>query len=552
VEAHPLRFIRHAGRASEILTVLVSYGFGDLIERVGFRRYVEWGKRRLLRRPPEPELTTARRIRLVFEQLGPTFIKFGQVLSTRPDLFPQDVIEELCLLQEHVPPFPGEDAARVVAEELHQPIAALFAEFDQTPLAAGSLGQVHRARHHDGTPLAVKIRRPNAVRDVERDLALMTEAAPILAGIPQLAIFDPVGLVAQFARTIRRELNFRREGRTIEEFRKLFHKDATLFVPRVYENLTTDAVLTMQFVEGWHADDPDVLRARGLNPVDLARNGAQIYMKQVFEHGLFHSDPHPGNIRIREDGSVALLDYGMIGVLDEEMRDLLIDLLVAIGRNRVNDVVWLVQRIGSPRQPVDVVLLKADVHDFLDRYFGVPLEQLKIGQMLSDFTSLLGSHSLHCPGDLMLLIRTLVTLEGTGRRLDPCFNLAGELAPFIERVVKQRHDPRRMARRAFEDIGSLLRAAHDLPLSLSRTLQKLSQDDLNVQLEHRGLDRLINEFDRSSNRVVVGLVISALVVASALIIRTGSTSIWITAPIFLLSGFLGLWLIYGILRSGRL
>jgi len=203
-------------------------------------------------------------------------------------------------------------------------------------------------------------------------------------------------------------------------------------------------------------------------------------------------------------------------------------------------------------RPVDRVLLKADVHDLLDRYYGIPLEQLQVGRLLSDLTSLLAEHALQCPADMMLLMRTFVTLEGVGRRLDPDFNLATELAPFVEQLVRQRYDPRRLLGRAVDDLGVLLRAAHDLPLSLNRTLQKLSQDDLKFQLEHRGLDRLINEFDRSSNRIVVGLITAALVVASALIIRSGSTSTWIMVPIFVLSGFLGVWLIYGILRSGRL
>ncbi len=553
LETHPLRFLRHLGRVRQIMGVLVSHGFGDIIERLGFRRYVEWGQRRLLGRPPETSLTTPQRIRLTFEELGPTFIKFGQVLSTRPDLLPADLINELAKLQEHVPTFEPAEATRIVEEELGRPVEELYAGFERQPLAAGSLAQVHRAVHHDGTLLAVKIRRPRAVSDVERDLALMAEAAPLAASIPQLAIFDPVGLVNHFTRTIRRELNFRREARTQQEFHKLFQHDATLYVPKVFDELTSDAILTMEFVQGFRSTDVSAIREAGLDPVEIARNGARIYMKQVFELGIFHGDPHPGNVRIRPDGSIALLDYGMVGVLEHEARDQLTDLLVAVVRNQVDRATAVVQEIGRPQQPIDAVLLKADVRDFLERYYGLSLDQIEIGPLLSDFAALLAGHTLQCPPDMMLLLRALVTLEGMGRSLDPEFNLAAELAPFIEQVVRRRYDPRKLFSQAMRDLNTLFRAGYDLPINLNRTLHKLSQDDLKFQLEHRGLDRLIHEFDRSSNRIVVSLITSSLVVASALILRSGnSTSAWITAPVFVLSGLLGLWLIYGILRSGRL
>lgn len=552
MDRHPLKLLRNIGRAGEIVSVLAAHGFGDLVERLGLRKYLQWGKRRLLRRPADPHLTTAQRVRVTLESLGPTFIKFGQVLSTRPDLLPDDIITELLHLQERVPPFAGDIAVAEVEAELGGSIKTLFAEFDPEPLAAGSLGQVHRARHHDGTELAVKIRRPDALANVERDLSLMAETAPAFALIPQFAVFDPPGLVAQFSRSVRRELNFRREGKTMMEFRRLFEKDATLRVARVYEDLTTDAVLTMEFVDGARADDPETLRNLGLEPKQLAANGARIFLKQVFEFGLFHGDPHPGNIRVMKDGRIALIDFGMVGTLDGAMRDRLVDLLVAVVRNRVEQGVELVQELGRPIGPVDVSLLRADVADFLDRYYGVPLDQLRIGRMLGDFISLMSNHGLRCPSDLMLLLRALISLDGLGRKLDPSYNLAAEVAPFIEQVVRRRYEPKHLFARAVTEAGAFLKVAHDLPLSLNRTIQKLSQDDLRIQLEHQGLNKLIHEFDRSSNRIVVGMVASALVVSSALVLRSDSASYWVAIPIFLLSGLLGIWLIYGILTSGRL
>ena len=553
-EYSPFRFLRNLARSREIVGVLLRHGFDDLIERIGLRRYLQWGKRLFFRRDPAADsLGTPQRIRRALEDLGPTFIKFGQVISTRPDLVPASVIDELEHLQERVPPFPGEEAMRLVEAELHRPIAALFAEFDPVPLAAGSLGQVHRARHFDGTPLAIKIRRPHVERDIERDLSLMQEISLLIERhIPESQVFDPVGLVQHFNRTIRREVNFLREARTMEQFHRLYRNDHELAVPRVYEELCTSGVLTMEFVEGCRPNDLDQIRAYSLDPRQLAAQGARLFLKQVFDLGIFHGDPHPGNMRIQPNGTIALIDYGMVGFLDEEKRELLVDLIVAVAKSDVTLAVRVVQSLGQPSRPLDLSLLRIDIKDFVETYYGISLEQLRVGRMLQDFVHILSEHGLRCPGDLMLLIRATITLEGVGRELDPKFNMAGELAPFVEGLVKKRYDPRRVAKKVADDLKMLAQTLHGMPVSLARTLEKLSRDDLKIQLEHRSLDRLISEFDRSSNRIVVALVVASLVVSSSLIIRSSGASPWITVPVFTLSGMLGVWLIYGVLRSGRL
>ncbi|MGH7201726.1 MAG: ABC1 kinase family protein [Planctomycetaceae bacterium] len=554
MDAKPLRLLRNLGRSREIARVLMRYGFEDVVERLHLGRYVQWGRRVIFRRR-EPDLlrTRAMRIRLALESLGPTFIKFGQVASTRPDLLPPDVIDELSHLQEKVPSFPSRIAVQILERELGAPLEQLFASFDRLPIAAGSLAQVHRAEHLDGTPLAVKIRRPNVVRDVERDLSLMVELAHLIERhIPEAEIFDPVGLVGQFSRTIRRELNFLREGRTCDEFRRLFRNDATLYVPRVYGELCTEAVLTMEFVEGYRVDQTEEMTAAGICTHSVAANGARIFMKQAFGLGLFHGDPHPGNIRILQDGSVCLLDFGMVGLLEDDKRDRLVDLFLAIARQDVRRVVTLVKSLGQPSRPLDEPLLRADTREFIETYYGVPLEKLKVGNMLSDFVGVLSHHGIRCPPDLMLLIRALVTLEGTGRDLDPQFNLAQYLAPFVEECVKDRFNPKRIKEKVWSETQTLLELAHEMPVHVARTIEKLSQDELKVQFEHRGLDRLIHGMDKVSNRLVIGLVMSSLIVASALIIQAGPEYRWVSLPVFVLSSLLGLWLIYGVFRSGSL
>ncbi|RMG39232.1 MAG: AarF/ABC1/UbiB kinase family protein [Planctomycetota bacterium] len=550
-----LRFFRHFGRMRQIATVLINYGFADLVDRLGLGQYLQWGRRLLFRRrEPLPPVTRAARVRMVFEELGATFIKFGQVLSTRPDLLPEDVIAELAKLQEHVAPFSAELARREIEQQLGAPIDQLFSEFGEEPVASASLAQVHKARLRDGTPVAVKVRRPAVVREIESDLVILFHLATLLERhVEEAEVFDPVGLVGYFARTIRRELNFNREARTIDEFRRLFRNDATLHVPAVHWDYTTEAVLTLEWVEGCRVDDLERLDRWGIDRRQLAARGARLYMRQAFEIGLFHGDPHPGNIRILRDGRICLLDYGMVGVLDEQVRDDLVDLLVAVSRQDAAEMVERVLRLGNPVGPVDRVLLKMDARDFVNTYYGFELRRIDMRALLNDFIGILRSHRIRLPGDLMLLIRALITLEGIGRRLDPGFNLVEHVTPFIEDVLRERYNWENVRKRVVREAGTLLAALRDIPVQSAGILHKLGRDDFRIQLEHRRLDRFIDELDRSSNRIVVGMIISALIVASALLIRSFQIdSSWLMLGSFGLSSVLGVWLVISILRRGGL
>ena len=338
----------------------------------------------------------------------------------------------------------------------------------------------------------------------------------------------------------------------MDEFRRLFRQDATLYVPEVFWEFTTEAVLTMEFVDALRIDELDRLEGTKRTPSEIAANGARIFMKQAFEFGVFHGDPHPGNVRILRDGTLCLLDYGMIGMLDERTREQLLDILLAISQQNVDAAVKLVLQIGEPHCEVDRPLLQIDMRDFVSNYYGIELERLNVGHLLSDFVAILSNHGIRCPGSLMLLIRCLVTLEGVGRTLDPEFNLAAHVQPFVERLVRARYSPTRLVERMWTESQHLLGYAHDIPGHINRTLRKLSEDDLRIQLEHRNLDHFILELERSSNRLVVGLVVASLIVASALIISQGASTVWVTLPTYVLSSLLAIWLVYGIFRSGRL
>lgn len=554
MDARPLRLIRNFGRMGHIASVLLNHGFGDLVERLQLGPYLRWGQRVILRRRHVASpLSRAQRIRRALEELGPTFIKFGQVLSTRPDVIPSDVLAELKHLRENVPPFDSNVALQILATELERPVEQAFRRFDVVPTAGGSLAQVHRAQHHDGRELAVKIMRPGAADDVERDLELMSEfAMQLVKYVPEAEAFDPVGLVIHFSRTIRREMDLTREARTLIQFQRLFRDDATLYVPRVMTELSTRNVLTMEFVSGLRVDDLEGLRAAGLSPDAIAANGARIFLKQAFQLGVFHSDPHPGNIRVLTDGSLCLLDYGMIGILDEELRNLLVDLLQAVITRDLSNAVRLIKSMSPGKHDIDVPLLKADLRDFIDTYYGLTLTEIDVGNLLSDFVGIITSHGIRCPGDLLLLTRALVTLEGVGKSLSPQFNVAEVLQPFLEELIRQKYSPRRVAGQVIQEATDLFNLCRSLPGALSEVLDKLKQDQLKLEVEHKRLDRLITEVDRSSNRIVISLILASLIVASSLVLKSESESFWISVPIYALSSFLGIWLIYGVFRSGRL
>ncbi|MAT15166.1 MAG: ubiquinone biosynthesis protein [Planctomyces sp.] len=538
-----------------------------MVERIGLGRFIRLGRRMLSWRKTRtvelpPAVTTPQRIRLVLEDLGATYVKFGQVISTRPDLVPADVIVELTKLQEALPHFPTGEARCIIERELGAPVEEFFAYFPEEPLAAGSLGQVYRARTKAGKDVAVKIRRPHVVNEVESDLALMAQLAALVdKHIPEAQMFDPCGLVAHFARTIRREMNFQREAKTMLEFARLFRNDATLYVPTVYPDLCTESILTMEFIEGETLREflgrQETTQACGdgagtATSEQVANNGAHIYMRMAFELGIFHGDPHPGNVRILKDGTICLLDYGMVGYLDDELRDQLADLFYAVSRQDHATVVALLLDLGECRGEVDQTLLKADVRDMIDAYYGIPLDKLRVGPMLTDFVALMSTHNLKCPSNLMLLIRAFVTLEGMGRELDPDFNMAAALAPFVTDIVRERYNPVRMGRAFLEESRRLLSMAHKTPYHVTTILKKLSEDDLRVKLEHGEVDTLIREVDRSSNRLAIGMVMSSMILASALLIRAGGDLAWVSGIVFVASSLLGLWLIYGVLRSGSL
>ena len=563
-ETHPrtrgLPRVAHVRRYSEIVSILVKYGFVDVVETLHLTPYLAAGRRVLaaLGRTGHPEPNRAVRLRLAFEELGPTFIKFGQALSTRADLLPANVVAELTLLQDAVPPLPAGVAEQTIERTLGQPVAGLFLDFDCEPLAAASIAQVHRATLHSGESVAVKVRRPSIESTIEADLSILADLASLAERhVPDARLYSLSELVAEFARTIRREQDLVREGRLIERVASQFAGDPTVRFPRIHWPLTTSAVLTMEFLDGVKVSAVGTSEAPDLDPTVVARRGADAVLKQILVNGLFHADPHPGNILVLPDSVVAFVDFGIIGRIDSQMRNTLAETILAIGRQDAERLTEIVVSVATPLRPVDMMELTRDIAEMLDMYGGVSLGDLSLRAVFASITDAMARHRLRLPADILMLIKSVTTIEAVGRQLDPAFKIVEHATPFVESLVAQKHHPLALALRAGEAGRDVLKALRSMPEDLADITRRARADGLQIQFVHRNLDFFVREMDRSSNRLSFAVVIAAIVIGSSIVVHAAVGPQAYGYPLLGLAGFvaaavLGIGLAIGILRSGRL
>ncbi len=555
------RNIRTIRRYRTILGVLIKYGFGHFVEQLNIDYYLELGKRlvTLDKIPKDLErLSQPQRLRLVMEELGPTFIKLGQLLSTRPDVLDKAYILEFSKLQDKVPAVSFEEINAQIQRELGYPAEELFAEFSTKPLAAASIAQVHRGKLRSGEEVVFKVRRPGIVKIVETDIdVLMGLAYLIEQHVPTVALYDPVGLVKEFRRSIMRELNFTREGRTVDRFAVNFAESETVYTPKIFWDYTGDIVLTMEYVDGIKISALEELTAQGYDLKEIARRGADAFLKQVLDFGLFHADPHPGNVFILPDQVICMLDYGMVGRLGQDLKDQLIDLLQALLNRDVNRIISQLLYSGELTDDSDMKNLRRDLHEFIEDYYDIVLQDIKVGKLLSEFIEILTHHRIHFPADFMILAKALVIMEGVGRQLDPEFNMINHMRPYVNKLVFERFSPRNISEQAGRIVQAYSSLAKSLPQDIKEFVNRLNRNQFKIDLEHRGLEKLVTDLDRSSNRVSFAVVIGSLIVGSSLVMQIDKGPMILGFPLlgllgYSIAGFLGLWLAIGILRSGRL
>jgi ubiquinone biosynthesis protein len=550
---------RDMGRMNTILGVLIRHGFGDSVRRLGLAgsleragHVVRWDHAADLARLEPPV-----QVRLAIEELGPTFVKLGQILAGRADLFGPEWIAEFEKLHSHVPAVPLETLRPQLREDLGGEPEAVFARFDAEPLAAASIAQVHRARLHDGTEVVVKIRRPGIADTIEADLRLLGRLAAVAeAEIPALKPYRPQQLVRELARSLRRELDLMSECRSAERIAANLASMSWITVPRVHWAHTSERVNVQDFVDGVPGHELGQLDRQGYDRKLLASRGSRAVLKMIVEDGFFHADPHPGNVFYLEGNRIAFIDFGMVGRLSERRREELLQLLMGLVERNPQTVVDVLLDWTGDEHGINLALLETEIEAFVDQYHGVPLAQLKLGQMLADVTTLLREHHLSLPTDMALLIKAFITIEGMGVALDPGFHMTTEALPILRQVARDRYRPKVVATRALRALRRTLAVAEQLPGDVSRLLRNARRGRVHVGIELAHLKRVGDQIDRAANRLTMALVIAALIIGSSIVMTVQGGPTLFGLPAFGFLGFAsafvgGLWLVRAIWRSSR-
>ena len=554
------RTYRHMNRYRQIITVLFKYGFGDLVDRLHVGQYLEIGMQMISRKRRDrvEKLTRSERLRMALEELGPTFVKMGQILSSRPDLIPVEFIEELSKLQDSVPPFPFSQVREIIETELTSPIDEIFQKFEETPLAAASIGQVHRAQLRNGEDVIVKVQRPGIRAIIEVDLEILLHLATLIERhIEELEIHRPTRVVEEFASSLEKEIDYTIEASNAERFARQFIGNSSVYVPRIFMETTTKQVLTMEYVDGIKASEIDKLDNEGLDRNIIASRGADLILEQVFKHGFFHADPHPGNVFIMPDNVICYLDFGMMGRVDRYAKEHFADMVYGYVKRDESRIAGAILKVVEWDREPDRRILERDIRDFIEVHLYKPLKELHIGDIFQKLLELITTHGLRLPPDIFLMIKAMAQVEGLGLVLDPDFDMTERAAPFIKRIKLERLSPKRVVGDFFESGGDIVQLLKDIPEELRTILKQLRQGKARIVFEHRGLENVISGLDRSSNRISSALIISALIIGSSLVIRTEMGPFLFGFPIlgvvgFSIAGIFGIGLLISILRSGRM
>ena len=551
---NPYKNYRYFRRYRQIIVTVARYGFGELIGRLNL-----FAKLKLKKSADGAQVQSSRAIRFrnMLEQLGPTFIKLGQILSTRPDLLPADIIEELTHLQDRVTPTPWSQVKKQLDRQLASDFEQIFADFDPEPIASASIAQVYAARLRSGPKVAVKIIRPGTEKTFRDDLLILEHLASLIqAHIEEARRWNVPAFVGHFRASIDRELDLRREGRNADIFRANFADDPNIYVPKIYWEHSSTTMLVMEYIDGRPLAEFFPPHTDRETRSTLARRGAEAVLRQIFDHGFFQADPHPGNTFVMPDNVICFLDFGMFGRLDASALAILARVLHAVVKKDVDRLLKAARDLGVLPDQQNIPDLRVAVLDLIEQYHGVPLKHIDMPRLLREIVQLISRYHVGIRHDFLFLIKALGTIEASGRKLDPNFDMVSHVQPFVRSLLLKRYSPQRLlddTQRFAEDFTQL---AHESPEHMLEILRKIRAGQIKLEFHHKGLEEPFARLNQMSDKIVLGLILAALIIASALLAHVKLGPALFGFPViggfgFLVAGVTGLWIIYDILRSRK-
>nr|WP_245711581.1 AarF/ABC1/UbiB kinase family protein [Gracilibacillus ureilyticus] len=553
--------IRHMDRYREIAVAFSRNGFGYIVKEVGLDQVFSLPRRIFVQRHQQKDRKSAgERIRRFLEELGPTFIKLGQMASTRPDLLPRDIIKELEKLQDGLTPMDNEDVNQIIEQELGAPAEQVFQKFDYNPVGVASIGQVHKAELKSGKQVAVKLQRPHIRKSIHTDIEILKELTARAEKRTHWAQrYQLRELVEEFSKAIIRELDFIREGRNADILAKQFEEDRAIVIPAIYWDYTTKKVLTMEYIDGIKINAKTELSEKGYKTSILAERVMQAVFQQIFKEGLFHGDPHTGNLLALPGEKIAFIDMGMTGRLSEEMKKQLAYLMLALVRRKSDTIIKTMRKMGVVPEDVNLHELGGDIDQFLIKYDNIPGNQLRLGESMTDFFAIAHKHGIAIPTDLTLVGKTILTMEGVVDQLDTEVNIVEAAEPYAKDLIKEQYHPKQLAEDLFDQFQEYGDLLHDLPEAVQELTGLMKRGKLPIQVSVPEADSFFKKLDRVSNRLSFSIVLLAfslimvgLIIGSALGRQT--SLLWDVPAIeigFVIAMLMFAWMIYSIFRSGR-